>query len=307
MTIVLVILHKAHKPLLSPLTKCWQARGYLVRFNYYEGRNVPAIDQLRELASKADMIMMLVPPERSASTLMDGPVIKMGLRKIPVALVPVFSEQAITSFVAASVSVHERTTAGQSITLLSQRLPRYLKVTDKIYQEIKNSSSMLNPIKWTADIVHSGDMLQGINQGAGVCLYMGHGRASGWVGYYGVRASHITQFRNKPSAAVLSLCCWTAGRKNVRTSFCESLMVNGIASSVFGAVRPTLFTDNTRWAVSISEALRKGAATIGELIINAYPVNDKAAAHYRLFGDPTSPLLADENYMEASQKIKTYE
>ena len=304
---LLVILHKAHKQLLSPLTNRWLAKGYLVRFNYYEGKDVPPIEQLKKLAIKADMIMMLVPPERSASTLMDGPVIRIGDRKIPVSLVPVFSEEAIMSFVKASTIVHDRTKNIQSVTLLSQRLPRYLKVTEKIYRELKNCDTNLSPVKWTADIVHSGDMLHGINQGAGVCLYMGHGRVSGWVGYYGVRASHITKFRSKPSAAVLSLCCWTAGRKNVRSSFCELLMMNGIASSVFGAVKPTLFTDNTRWAVSISDALRNGASTIGELIVKAYPFNDKAAAHYRLFGDPTSPLVADEFYIEASQKIRTYE
>jgi hypothetical protein len=134
---------------------------------------------------------------------------------------------------------------------------------------------------------------------------MGHGRSTGWAGYYGVRSRHITAFRNKPSAAIFSLCCWTAGRKNVKYSFCESLIMNGITPFALGAVKPTLFTDNTRWAINFSAAIRSGVSTAGELVRLSCPTQ-RSGAHYRLFGDPTVPLLADEDFMEQAGKIKIY-
>lgn len=303
---LLIISTKAHKSRLTPLIQMWKEEGHLVRFSYYEGKDIPKKEAIVKAAKKADAVMMLTPANRAASTLIDRPVLHINDRKVPISLVPVPDEAALDLFVKTTVEVHQRSSGNRSVSLLAQRFPRYLTVTDKIFRELKNDEKIV-AYKWTSDVIQPGDMLYGINQGAGVCLYMGHGRPSGWVGYYGIRAHHIAQLRHKPSAAILSLCCWTAGRKNVRYSFCESLMLNGITSSVFGAIRPTLFADNTRWAVNLSAALKQGAATIGELIVKAWPANEKAGIYYRLFGDPTTPLLADEQFIATSDKISTYE
>jgi hypothetical protein len=171
-------------------------------------------------------------------------------------------------------------------------------VTDKILSELGNNPKKVNTCKWTSDVIFAGDMLHGINQGSGLAVYMGHGRTTGWSGYSGVRSRHLNHFKNKPSAA---------GRKNVKRSFCEMLLQEGIAATVLGAVKPTLFTDNTRWAINISTALQNGAATVGELIVNSCPVNINASKTYRLFGDPTVPLSADKNFSSFAKKVKTYE
>jgi hypothetical protein len=148
-------------------------------------------------------------------------------------------------------------------------------------------------------------MLMGINQGASVCLYMGHGRPTGWSGYYGIRSHHIAAFTNKPCAAIISLCCWTAGRKEVKYSFCESLIMQGTTAFAIGAVKPTLFTENTRWAINFSAAMQRGVHTATDLVRLSCP-SQRSAAHYRLFGDPTVPLLADAGFMRAAEKIKIY-
>src|SRR5215217_963219 len=184
---LLVILTKAHKNPLRPLVEMWKAKGHLVRFSYYEGRDVPGKEAIIHIAQNADAVMILAPANRAASTLIDAPVLHVGERIVPVSLVPVPDEATLLSFVATTLEVHRRTGVNQAIALLAQRFPRYLKVTDKIYQELHKEGSV-KAYKWTSDVIHPGDMLYGINQGAGICLYMGHGRPSGWVGYYGIRA-----------------------------------------------------------------------------------------------------------------------
>src|SRR4051812_38315384 len=122
---ILVILNKAHKSRLIPLTNKWKGKGFLVRFKYYEDKAVPDKEAIIKAATKADVIMMLVPPKRKASTLIDGPAIDIQGRKIPISLVPVASDEMLKTFVAASLEVHERNELSNStVTLLSQRLPR---------------------------------------------------------------------------------------------------------------------------------------------------------------------------------------
>ena len=74
-----------------------------------------------------------------------------------------------------------------------------------------------------------------------------------------------------------------------------------------GAINKTLFTNNTRWAISISNELQNELDTIGDLIVKAKPSNEDAWKHYRLFGDPTIKMYPDENFYKEIKKIKTYE
>jgi hypothetical protein len=232
-------------------------------------------------------------------------MITVDSRKVPVSLVPAANKAVVSTFVETAIAVHERKSPAQPVTLLGQRQPRYLQVTEKIYNELLRHDQERKVFRWTSDAVFPGDMLTGINQGASVCLYMGHGRPTGWSGYYGVRSHHIAAFKYKPAAAIISLCCWTAGRKDVKFSFCESLIMQGITAFAIGAVKPTLFTENTRWAINFSTAMQRGVETAAALVRASCP-SQRSADHYRLFGDPTVPLLADEGFISAADKIKIY-
>jgi hypothetical protein len=304
---VLVVLEKKHEKILSPLIRVWRSKKFRVQFKWYDGEDVPHQREIAEAAGNSDSVMILVPAGRAPSTLVSGPLLHLKGKKIPLALVPVSNERSLKNFVDAAVEIHQRINTNSPVIFLAQQLPRYLKVTDKILQELENDPGKINTCKWTSDVIFPGDMLYGINQGSGLSVYMGHGRTTGWAGYSGVRSHHLNHFKNKPSAAIFSICCWTAGRKNVKRSFCEMLLQEGIAATALGAIKPTLFTDNTRWAINLSAALQNGVSTVGELIVNSCPVNMNASKTYRLFGDPTVPLAADKKFLSFARKIKTYE
>ena len=292
-----------YKKHLQPLISTWLDKGFTVHFEFAEQPEMPTARALQDIATDSDAVVMLYPVKKSPAASVAAPFLQLGSKKVPVGLVPVSSMKSLQTFTETAVKVHLRKTIDQPVTLLAQRMPRYLQVTDRIFNELNQE---VNPVfRWSSDLVFAGDMLYGINQGPSVCLYLGHGRPSGWCGYYGIRSHHITAFRNKPSAAIISLCCWTAGRKHVKHSFCESLIMNGITSFAVGAVKPTLFTDNTRWAINFIQAIRSGATTAGELVRLSCPTQ-RSVAHYRFFGDPTVPLLPDEHFLQEAEKIKIY-
>ncbi len=292
-----------YKKHLQPLISTWLDKGFRVHVEFTEQHETPTSRALQDIATASDAVMMLYPVRKSPAAMVQAPFLQVGSRKVVVGLVPVSDIKSLQNFTDTAVEVHRRKTVDQPVTLLAQRMPRYLQVTDRIYHELKQE---VHPVfRWSSDLVFAGDMLYGINQGPSVCLYLGHGRPSGWSGYFGIRSHHITAFRNKPSAAIISLCCWTAARKRVKHSFCESLIMNGITPFAVGAVKPTLFTENTRWAINFIQAIRSGAMTAGELVRLSCPTQ-RSVAHYRFFGDPTVPLLADENFLQQAEKIKLY-
>jgi hypothetical protein len=79
-----------------------------------------------------------------------------------------------------------------------------------------------------------------------------------------------------------------------------------VSAAGFAAVKPTLHSDNMRWAVRIGKALLQGARTIGELIIASNPKTESSMEAYRIIGDPFAPLWAPEQGMLLARRIKTY-
>jgi hypothetical protein len=150
-------------------------------------------------------------------------------------------------------------------------------------------------------------MLRGINSGMGLSIYLGHARPKGWVGYYGIRIHHLQAYKNEPMGAVLSICCHTASRKRTGISFSENLVYQGLAASSFGAVTATKHTDNTKWAVNLTEGVLRGYQTIGELLMASLPQHKSAISAYRLIGDPLAPVGSTDAAIALAEEIKIYE
>ena len=106
--------------------------------------------------------------------------------------------------------------------------------------------------------------------------------------------------------AILSVCCRTASRKRVGLSYAESLPLMGVTAASFGAVCETLYTDNTRWAVGICDALAAGASTVGEVLVRAAPTSASALRSYRLIGDPLAPIGSNERSLHRARDVRTY-
>jgi hypothetical protein len=256
--------------------------------------------------SKVDSVLCIDSADRIPHTLFNGPLLNVeNGKKIPIGLVPLFDENDLQKFVKTAVAVHERESGPLRIAILAQRLRRYIDLATRIESLVKQKRKKA-AFRWTGDLVFQEDMILGLKSGIGVAIYVGHGRSVGWAGYYGTRIHHFTQQKGLQLGALLSVCCLTAKRKNDEQSFAEAVIFNDIASSSLGAIKETLFTDNTRWVIRICESLNQGARTIGELLVESCPPNPANENHYRLFGDPMAPLQSWVHSLRNINKVKVY-
>jgi len=303
---LLLVLPENLRQHFSPLIEAWGEEGIDFGYSEYRDSNIPREKDLIGLAKGFDAVMLAGDSRFSPQKVISGPFINPEGKNIPVGWLPVSEPVNLKKFISTSVRVHKRKKDRITLGLLSQRTSQYLKVIDKMQAELKGLSKKITFFRWTSELVFPEDMLAGINSGIGAAIYIGHGRPVGWSGYFGIRMQHFRDFANEPAGSVISLCCNTAGRKNVRISFSENLVIEGFASAAFGATRATLFTDNTRWAVNVCHSLGKGITTVGELITDAAPATRSGISSYRLIGDPLSPLFSGSGSLATARKIKVY-
>jgi hypothetical protein len=196
-------------------------------------------------------------------------------------------------FAHAAAAVHaraDRPECGTSVALLAQRSRRYLDLAGRIRRLLGESGRPPDSVFWwPADEIVRDDLTIGLGHGLALVLYIGHGRPSGWVGYAGVRANHLSG-RPAPGALIVSLACRTLNRRRVGLSFGERLVAQGGAAASIGAVPMTPHIANARWSLRFVDAISAGATTVGGLLAAAEPDLDVGPVH-RLIGDPLAPLL----------------
>lgn len=304
---ILVVLQKEIKPHLRDLISTWQRHNYHPLYLFYDTEDgFPSAKKIAHAAESAIAVLAFTPANRAPHTLLDGPYIELkNNRIIPIGMVPYAGAESIALFIQTTCAVHDRKKSKPNVCMLSQRLPRYITVVNKIHTQLEQKKH-LRSLNWTGDVMYKEDVLYGLNRGSALTLYVGHGRASGWVGFRGVKVQEMKLFAHKPTAVIFSLCCETASRRKVAYSFSEQLILEGISAVSIGATRKTLFTNNTRWAVSLGNELLEQVGTIGELIVNAKPSNPAAYKDYRLFGDPTIPIIPDKNFFTDIKHIESY-
>ena len=290
----------------SPLIETWKGQAISAKAHIYPEKEIPKEKLVSKIAGGFDAVMLVGDARYAPRTVIPRPFITSDGKKLPLSWLPVRNAGTLSKFITAACEVHSRKRHRITIGLLAQRQPRYLQVADKLQYQLKELSRKLTLFRWTSELVYPEDMLAGINCGMGTVIYLGHGRPVGWAGYYGIRIQHMVDFSDRPAGTVMSLGCNTASQNKVGFSFNEHLVMEGIAASTFGAVRATLHTDNTRWAVNVCHSLARGVNTIGELIVDAAPMTKSSVNSYRLIGDPMAPLFSDQEAFRFAKKIKVY-
>ncbi len=227
-------------------------------------------------------------------------------RRVPVGWVPVVDRASLARFVATAARLHTRPQTVPTVALLAQRHPRYLRLTDRIETILGDGRDPRAVFRWTSDLLLREDLIHALASGIGSAIYLGHGRAVGCTGYYGLRAHHFDDFPGEPFGALIALCCRTASRKRTPLSFAEALPLKGVCGAVFAAVTSTLHTDNTRWAVRLGDAYLQGARNLGDLVLAALPTSARQLAPYRILGDPLVPLRAPSRGLHKARRVEVY-
>lgn len=303
---ILIIAPEAHFEALGVLRTAYEKVGVEVAHFPYENKLPPAATWLTATTGK-DAVLLIAPSRRAPRTLTDSPLITRpdGLQ-IPIGLLMPKHPEELEVFAQAAAKVHLQQKAFPSLALLSQRHPRYKRLGERIEKILAPHRDRIPVFNWSSDLVFQEDMIKGLAGGLGTALYLGHGRPVGWSGYAGLRAHHFTEKEGHPLGSILSLCCLTASRRKVGRSFSESLVLEGHTASCLAAVIPTLHTDNTRWAVRVTQVISEGVKTLGDLINAVQPMKPSALNAYRIIGDPLAPLWAPKAGVQFAKTIKTY-
>jgi hypothetical protein len=302
---------------LAELGEAWRERGIAVDHAVFDAAAPDVARLVRGEGSRWDAALLVASPRRAPATALPAPFADVSsgrgcTRRVPLAWLPAASPVALGRFAAAAARVHRRAGTRRAVALLGQWLPPYLRVTERMQRLV---GADVRPFRWTGDALTREDMVGALGCGLGLALYVGHGRPMGWVGYHGVRAHHFeagdavhgaARRRREPLGAILSLCCRTASRRRVGTSYAEALPLLGVAAASFGAVGDTLHSDNTRWAVGVCDALAGGAQTVGELLVRAAPASPTALESYRLIGDPFAPLLSEAAAVSRAARVRVH-
>ena len=293
--------------------EAWASAGIDVEFEPFTSV-VPDVAALVAEQASLDAALLVSSARRAPGTVLPAPFVTgRDGRRVPVAWLPVRDTESLKRFAATAAKVQRRAGSRRALALLGQWLPNYLRVADRM--RLLADDGGVRAFRWTGDAITRESMVDAIGCGLGLGLYVGHGRAVGWVGYHGVRAHHFQQPAGRdarrsprePMGAILSLCCRTASRRRVGMSYAESLPLLGVAAASFGAVDDTLHTDNTRWAVGVCSALADGATSVGDLLVRAAPASPAALSSYRLIGDPLAPLGCDDRSLRRAGRVRTYE
>lgn len=265
---------------------------------------MPCVAALASAAQGIDAVLFAGPRRYSPRTALAGPfLINREGKTLPASWMPITNSEAVRRFAQAAARVQRRSRQASTLALLGQWHPKYLHLADRIQALVRHP---VRTYRWTTDVITRESVVDALGAGVGLGIYLGHGRPAGWVGYYGMRSRHFESFGGEPVGSLLSLCCRTASRRNVGLSYAEALPLLGVAAASFGAVTETRHTDNTRWAVRICECLDRGAATIGDLLVQSAPPQQSATAPYRLIGDPLAPLQAEAAGARRAAAIPTY-
>ena len=288
---------------LDALLQAWRARGITVVLDSYQ-QTMPKADTLLDGHDAIDALLLAGDARRAPATVLPGPFLIDARWPARARRLAAIAQYATNQrFAACAARVQRRAGSEQSLALFSQWHPQYLRVIERIDSLVR---AQWQTFRWSGDLITREGLVDAVGSGLGLGVYLGHGRAVGWVGYHGVRSHHFDAFDGEPMGALMSLCCRTASRRRTGLSYAEALPLRGVAAASFGATSDTLHTDNTRWAIGLCDALSAGVKTIGELIARAAPASPSACKAYRLIGDPLAPLASSRAAVMDALAVPTY-
>ncbi len=290
---------------ISPLLEVYRQKFSLELWD--KSGDIPTQEELADFAKNKEAVLLIGDRRRSPRTVLPAPVLRSrDSQWIPCGWLPYTDDNSLRSFANAAVTVHKRGCIKKStVALLGQWQNRFLNLSDRIEYLLSLHNSAVDVKRWTSDYIVREDLMQNLQQGVGLSIYVGHGRPVGWVGYHGTRIHHFPIANPQPVGAMFSLSCTTASRKRVGLSFAEALVLRGMCAASFGAVEDTLHTDNARWSIKLCEALEEEIpGTIGEFIVKSLPSSYGAITPYRLLGDPMAPIYDAVDFIEDFSLLK---
>lgn len=307
MTRILVAAPRGALDAIEPLLEVYRQRFNLSIYDI--GCSLPDQQELVSLSENQDAIFLISNRQYAPRTVLTGPFIKRADgENIPAAWLPYTTDEDLRCFASNAADVHLRHYPEKnSIAILGQWNRKYLNLADRIEALLSDTAFNHHAFRWTSDYVVREDMVNGLNTGLAMAIYVGHGRPIGWVGYRGTRSHHFNDNKGKPIGALFSLCCETASRRRNGLSFSEAIPLMGKAAACFGAVDKSLHIDNVRWATGICHGIKMGHTYIGELLKTARPYAPSSLSRYRILGDPLAPLVADEYSYSTGMQIGVYD
>jgi hypothetical protein len=225
-------------------------------------------------------------------------------KNVPVGWLPA-SIPRLADYAIAAAHVLARPPNLGPLVVLGQWEDRFLRVALRTSRWFDQHQPTPPVFHWTADRISRPDMIEGLGCGPGMAVYYGHGRANGWAGYHGVRASHFPTTWTEPIGGLLALCCENASRRGARFSFAEELVLRGVCSAAFAGASKTRHDNNRQLGPALCEALTSGSInTLAELIAAAQlPTDFWDQTPYRFIGDPAAPLYGAEDSVHRAVQV----
>ena len=190
------------------------------------------------------------------------------------------------------------------VLFLGQWDDRSQRVAQRSERCLDRADTPIEPRVWTADRVTLAQLRLGLQCGAGLAFYYGHGRSKGWAAYHGFRAKHVQRFPEEPLGVLVSPTCDNAKRGGQRYSFAEQLLGRGAIGLALAATERSLHIENAWIASALCEQLAAGGVErFCELFERAAFPEDITRSRYRLLGDLTLPLGAAPGARERADAI----
>ena len=261
------------------------------------------------LAWTAPVEMLLADPARHLPAGTEGVLVVGGRRRTPRRMLPgLFLRDAasravpvgwlpdagagLATYARAAARVLTRSQVDRSLIVMGQWEDRFLRSGLRAVRWMEQHQLGESVFHWTADRISREELVSGLRIGQALAVYFGHGRATGWAGYHGVRVDDFTRPWAEPVGALLALCCENAARCRTELSFAERLVLSGMCGAMLAAVTKTRHEDNRIWGPALCEAYAAGSSlTLAGLVTAAdVPQELRDCTSYRFIGDPLMRL-----------------
>lgn len=291
---------------LAPLAPLLQARRALqpvkvisVSFDRF------LTDPAAHLPARTAGILVVVPRRHGPRRHLTGPWIRdRHGQQVPVGWLPHVPTD-LTLYALAMARVLRRPHTLGALAVLGQWEDRFLRVALRTARWFQKHQPAPAVFHWTADRIGRPDMIAGLRHGPGAAIYYGHGRANGWAGYHGVRATDFPAPWAEPVGGLLALCCDNASRRGGGLSFIEQLVLRGVCGGALAACAKSRHDQNRLLGPALCEVLTNHPTlTLAELVARAdLPAGFWERTPYRFIGDPLVPLAAASTAAANSRQI----
>lgn len=181
------------------------------------------------------------------------------------------------------------------VLFLGQSDDRSQRVSERSQRCLNKATLAIENRVWTADRISLEQFRQGLQCGSGLAFYYGHGRASGWAAYHGLRICHLELSPPEPLGCLVAATCHRANRAGKRLSFAEHLVAEGIAGVLFAATEKSVHLENAWISSDRCEQLpARSASRFYEVFSMANFPENIARSRYRIIGYLTTPLASSE-------------